>query len=81
MVDVAKINSTMEDLTKLMVTAGIAIPQVAAAAMAINFIIKGITGSGVSPTQLADMIETAGRAELNDIDDDIARMRAMIGVP
>jgi hypothetical protein len=72
------INRVLTDLTETLINANTAIPLVVSTVVAIAAIIKGVTGSGPSGTELADMLEAKLRANASALDEDIARMREMI---
>ncbi len=71
-------NKILEDLTNLFLSANTAVPLVTATVVAVAAIIKGVTGSGPSGAELADLLEARLRETGQALDEDIARMRAMI---
>lgn len=74
-------NKTIQILdlaTQIMTSAGVAVPVVFGAVMAINGIIKAVTGDGASLTELTAVLK--GKLDRNDtqLDAEIARLQAKI---
>lgn len=73
-------NKTLEILTQLtgvFVQANVAAPIISGSIMAIAAIIKGITGTGPTLLELADMLEQKLGANDANIRAEIARMEAL----
>jgi hypothetical protein len=74
------VNKTLEILTQLtgvFVQANVAAPIISGSIMAIAAIIKGITGTGPTLLELADMLEQKLGANDANIRAEIARMEAL----
>lgn len=73
-------NKTLDVLTQLtglFVQANVAAPIISGSIMAIAAIVKGVTGTGPTLTELADMLEQKLGANDLNIRAEIARMEAL----
>jgi hypothetical protein len=70
----------LELVTQLLNTAGLGVPIIFAGVTAISAIIKGLTGSGATLLEQADVIEAQLNANDPKLAADVARYRATLGV-
>jgi hypothetical protein len=68
----------LQGVTQLLVTANVAAPIVGATVMVIASIIRGLTGTGPSLQELADMIEAQTGKNDATIRAEIARLQAKL---
>ena len=66
--------SVLEQITGLLLASNVAIPIISGTVMAIASIIKGITGSGPSLAEIADVLEKQVGENNMDIRAEIARL-------
>jgi len=78
---VNKTITVLEQVTQLLLTANVATPIISGTIMAIAAIIKGVTGSGPSLTELADMLEQQIGKNDAQLRAEIARLEALIDEP
>lgn len=69
--------NVLGQITQLLLTANVATPIIGGTVMAIASIIKGITGSGPTLTEIADMLQQTLGANDAAIRAEIARLEAL----
>lgn len=68
--------TVLENVTDLLLQANVAVPIISGTVMAIAAIVKGVTGSGPSLSEIADMLETKIGQNDTNIRAEIARLEA-----
>ena len=69
--------TVLEQITQLLITGNVAVPIISGVIMSIAAIIKGVTGTGPSLKEIADMLEKQVGQNDATIRAEIARLEAM----